>query len=531
MGINKLKLYQLTRQSAFIWISSGVLAALLLGIGTAVSLLNRNRLDLFQKVVSAPADAREVPVEVSAPGAEGYTEDFVLRAVLEGLESSAPFYARLMDLSFMLYCMAPAAPVELPQLDSLTPAEQAVAQRLAACYSGPDKEAAVQALEALAEGEAPRHANFALAIVLMDRRETVRAVEALNREIELYNPRHAREQLVDVYLEAGRYDLLHALAKDPDYAAFFTPKVLQDIALAQLDWPMILKTLLPASYQNTRLGILLLALFSGLVWALLLMRFSGALSAAWKWLLPALLLGALSAHAALLSLFFQKNQLGFGFGLTVYQQLLYCLLIGLREEGLKLLFFVPLIPFLKNKNDLLILTAAGLVGLGFALEENISYFDASAGLSAMARFATANFLHIALTAMCGLSLARAVYHRGEDIQHAAATFILAVAIHGFYDAFLMVPALMSFAWLSYTVFVLMGYQYFGWLKHLRDEWQEPFSITASFTYGVILVTGFSYILLAWEAGPGLALQAVVGQAVSTAIILVMFYREIPEAID
>ena len=88
--------------------------------------------------------------------------------------------------------------------------------------------------------------------------------------------------------------------------------------------------------------------------------------------------------------------------------------IGLREEALKLLLFVPLIPFLLNRDDLEILTVAGLVGLGFALEENINYFQASAGLSAVGRFATANFLHIALTAMCGLTLTRAIVHRGED---------------------------------------------------------------------------------------------------------------------
>mgnify|MGYP001814235654 CR=1 FL=1 len=336
---------------------------------------------------------------------------------------------------------------------------------------------------------------------------------------------------MDAYLDLEKFAALEALAADSDYEEFITPDVLRDIALDRMDWPMILRTQFAASYEGADLARVLLAVLSGLVWAVILIRFNGSARGVGWFLLPALALGMLSAHATLLVVYWLEYQVGFGFGDTLVQQLIYCLGIGLREEGLKLLFFVPLIPFLARRADLEILTVAGLVGLGFALEENINYFEASAGLSAVARFATANFLHIALTAMCGLSLTRAVVHRGEDIQHAAVAFTLAVATHGFYNAFLMVWALADYSWLTYTVFVLMGYQYFGWLRHLREEWKDPFSVTAIFTYGVILVTGFSFALHAWNAGPFIALQAVVGEVIGVAIILILFYREIPETLD
>lgn len=520
-------LFRKTRSKTFLMKSSALLALVMLALGTGISFLNTARLDLFQEVLATP-----VPSDFYGEGLDGLVNnktesDKISKALVESLESEAEFYVKLMDISDLLFYVEPDAPIKLPTLGNLETNQQAIAQGLVeACADGN-----FQSLEKMAEGEAPPDANYALALAYENANDRQGEVRALNREIDLHNPEHAREKIVDIYLELKKYDILDALAREPEYKEFFTPWVLQDIAINRLDWPMILKTLLPAAYENLIPGMVLLAILSGLVWATILIRFNGQFSNVWKFVVPTLLLGALSAHLTLLAVFWQHNQMGFDFGEGLYQQLLYCLTIGLREEFLKLLCFVPLIPFLRRKDDLLILTVAGLVGLGFALEENINYFNASIGLSAVARFATANFLHIALTAMCGLTLARAVFHRGEEIQHAVTTFIIAVAIHGFYDAFLMVDALMEYSWLTYTVFVLMAYQYFGWLRHLRTQWQDHFSITATFTYGVIIVMGLTFTLFAWYAGAPVAAQTVISEAIGIAIILILFYREIPETID
>ena len=80
-------------------------------------------------------------------------------------------------------------------------------------------------------------------------------------------------------------------------------------------------------------------------------------------------------------------------------------------------------------------------------------------------------------------------------------------------------------------FVLIGYQYFSWLRHLRDEWKDPFSITAVFTYGIIFVTGISFGLYAWNVSPFLAFKAIGYEVIGIGIILILFYREIPETIN
>ncbi|MDZ8118510.1 PrsW family glutamic-type intramembrane protease [Pontiella sp. NLcol2] len=525
--MNKRDLFQKTRSMPFLVKSSALLAILLLALGTGISFLNTQRLDRYQSIFSS-----SMPIELFGDAVDGdlidgrVPADSVMQALVESLKSDVEFHVKMMDIADLFYYIEPDAPVTLPVIGNLNPHQQAIAEAMVTACS----EENFEPLKILAENAAPPDANFALAVALENEGDKEGEISALYREVERYNPDYARERIVDIYLDMQKYDILDALARDEEYRVFFTAWVLQDIALSRLDWPMIFKTLIPAAYEDILPATVLLALLSGLIWTTVLIRFNGSFSEVWKFILPALVLGAVSAHATLLVVFWQEYQMDFGFGEGVYRQLLYCLSIGLKEEVLKLLLFVPLIPFLRRKSDLAVLTIAGLVGLGFAIEENINYFSASAGLSAVARFATANFLHIALTAMCGLTLTRAIYQRGEDIQYALTTLVLAVAVHGFYDAFMMVHAFQDYSWLTYTVFILMGYQYFGWLRHLREEWQDPFSITATFTFGVITVTGLSFALFAWYTGPYPAAQAVLGEAIGIAIILILFYREIPETV-
>ncbi|VGO22224.1 PrsW family glutamic-type intramembrane protease [Pontiella sulfatireligans] len=533
--MNKNKLFHLTRQAGFLRKSSLALAVVLVVLGVGVSFLNTGRLDAYQDVF-APEYVGEYDEELDGFLLEESNQNAVEAAVAAILKADAPFHEKLLDIQYLLYYAPPSNAIEIPAAGSLSSTNHAIAVAFVEACSKPKDAAALQPLELLAVAEPPApDANFALALAFENRKNDLAAITALYREIDGHDSAHARERLVTTYLDLEKYDAIEALGADPKYKEFITPYVVQEIALDRMDWPVIIKTQIPAAYEGTSMAMLALALFSGLIWALILLRFNGSLSikaAVVKLAVPALLLGALSTHGTLLVIYWQEHQLGFVMGNEMAQQLIYCIGgIGLREELMKLLFFVPLIPFLLKRTDLEILTIAGLVGLGFAIEENINYFEHSAGLSALGRFATANFLHIALTAMCGLTLTRAVAHRAENVLQALVTFGMAVMIHGLYDAFIMVPALEDYSFLTYTVFVLMGYQYFGWLRHLRDEWKDPVSITSIFTLGIILLTGLSFGLFAWQAGPANAFQAVGNEVIGVAIILLLFYREIPETIQ
>jgi RsiW-degrading membrane proteinase PrsW (M82 family) len=527
--MDKRKLYRLTRQTGFLWKSAGILAVVIVALGIGISFLNTGRLEVFDKLTSPSFSLGEFDDQLDGLLPDESNEQAFAEAIGKTLERDRPFHEKLLDIQYLLFFVEPKTPVSLSGADALSSNEFAVVEAFLTATSG---KKSVEPLKTMAETQsAPPFANYALALANELEEDDPAAIEALRREILLHGSDPARERLIDTFLDLSDHKALEQLAADPDFAPFITPYVLQEIALGKMDWPVILETHFAAAYENANWAMALLALLSGLVWATILFRFNGSLSV-WPLALPALVLGALSAHATLLFIYWQEYQLGFEMGAGIVSQLIYCVLgIGLREEALKLLLFVPLIPFLLKRDDLEILTVAGLVGLGFAIEENIGYFTGSAGTSALGRFVTANFLHIALTAMCGLTLVRAIVHRGEDIAHAANTFALAVAIHGLYDAFLMVYAFSDYSFLAMTVFVLMGYQYFGWLRHLRDEWRDPVSITFIFTLGVVFVTGLSFALYAWEVGPSLAFQSIGFEVIGIAIILIMFFREIPETLE
>lgn len=540
--MSRNKVYFRTRSVGFLWKSALIVALAIIGIGSLVSLLNDQKTSAVHRML----DLTYVEEEYELGQDQGTLLKGEINAILcDCLTEDRPFYEKLDDLQMVVWLMPEMEEQAFPESDAvscLSSNEHGLAQafwdvcresatnRFFTADQLKSSDAAGR-LNGFADRQV-KYANFALALSYQSL-DAAASEQALKREIELFGEDAMRERLVGFYLDGGKFDKLAALADNPDYEPYIDRCVVQEIALSRMDWPVLVRNLIPAAYENVNVAMVVLALVSGLIWMMIVLRFNGnpsIRSASVQLALPALLLGALSAHATILFIFWQEHQLGLGMGTDALGQLAYCLGIGFREEGLKLLFFCPLIPFLRRKTDLEILTVAGLVGLGFAIEENINYFEGSAGLAALGRFATANFLHISLTAMGGLSLARAFVHQGRDIQHAAVTFASIVAFHGLYDAFLIVGLLTDYAWLSFTVFVLLGHQYFGWLRHLRDEWRDPVSITTVFTLGVVVVTGLSYCLYAWQFGILEAFLAVSGEAFGIALILIMFYRGIPETL-
>jgi polyisoprenoid-binding protein YceI len=99
--------------------------------------------------------------------------------------------------------------------------------------------------------------------------------------------------------------------------------------------------------------------------------------------------------------------------------------IGLREELCKLLLFVPFLPWLLKirKPGYALLTGA-FVGLGFALEENLNYYDQSGGSVVIGRFITANFMHVALTGIAAHGLYITVRSGFTRVADFAGSFVI-----------------------------------------------------------------------------------------------------------
>jgi RsiW-degrading membrane proteinase PrsW (M82 family) len=519
-----------------LWRSALVLALVMIGLGTAVSFLNAERHDPVARLESEWSEMNsELEFGLTPEQYETFTRS-INKALAEVLSNAQSFFAKLDDLQRVggyaegFYGIVFPSAKDVPALSA---EEYTVADTFfrAGSASGVKKLVAVQEIAELASAAEPLpYANYARAI-LLEPFNSEAAVAAYKREAELFDLDAARQRVVRVYLGQGKFDRVQQLQSDPEYAPFITPLARRQIALEHMDWPVLILTLIPAAYERVDLGMVALALVTGLIWSRILLRFNGPFSVRSRPVqlaVPALVLGALSAHATILFIFWQEHQLGLSEPPDMIGQLLYCMSIGLREEGLKLLLFLPLVPFLWRRSSLEILTVAGLVGLGFAVEENINYFEKSVGVSAVGRFVTANFLHASLTAMGGLALARACIHR-EGMQ-LLQTFETSVSVHGRYDAFLMVDVFDEFSWLAMALFVFLGHQYFGWLRYLRESWKDPVSITFIVTLGLVFVAGLSSAICAWQVGAGLAFKAVASEVIGVGVILILFYREIPETL-
>ena len=112
--------------------------------------------------------------------------------------------------------------------------------------------------------------------------------------------------------------------------------------------------------------------------------------------------------------------------------------VGLREEVSKLVFFLPLLPFLRRYGTRLdVLVCGALVGLGFAAEENLNYLRVGDLSTGMARFLTANFFHMSMTAILAGALddmLRDGKDEGDGVHEASRRRSSTVAaMHGAYD--------------------------------------------------------------------------------------------------
>ncbi len=531
--MNKNQLYELTRSSSFLWKSAACLtiAIALLGAGIwAIKPDDPSRIRHEELFLSTEGGDSQIAINTAL-----YEE--TLKAQL--LQDSS-FEQKLYALQYLLSINLGRSQSVLPpakQFPNLDTQEYALLLAFSeAMQDKPESEGAAHALLKLSQSNPPApFSNFALSLYYSTYSKNRLAIDAAKAEVANHPSSASRALLVDLYRGHDLLDEIEKLLADPEYAPVIDSFLKRDIALQTMDWPVLISTLLPVAYGDTPLSMFILALVAGASWASLLLRFNGPLgwsSFAVRLAIPALLLGALSAHLTILAIYFQEDQLGLARGDDLIGQAIYCFAgIGLREEFLKLLCFTPLIPILaKRKQEMEILIVASLVGLGFAIEENIGYFENSLGMDAFGRFVTANFFHLSLTGICGLTLTQAVMYRGSYINTAASTFGLAVLAHGAYDAFIIVPELAEYNIVTMVVFILISYQFFIWVRHLRPQWREPFSLSAHFTLGLILVFGTSYLLLAWETGPLASLDQLVGEVLSLAILLIMFYREIPEEI-
>jgi RsiW-degrading membrane proteinase PrsW (M82 family) len=175
--------------------------------------------------------------------------------------------------------------------------------------------------------------------------------------------------------------------------------------------------------------------------------------------------------------------------------------VGLREEASKLLLFLPLLPILRKWGDKLdVLVCGALVGLGFAAEENLGYLASGDLHTGLGRFLTANFLHMAMTAILATALDDFVRNREKHGAEFSRITVMVVVMHGGYD-FLLSHEEFGGSYFAMAVFFFLVKMFLTAVDHARRKADRGMTITQAFVLSLAVVTGTSAVYAVASVGP------------------------------
>jgi protease PrsW len=392
-------------------------------------------------------------------------------------------------------------------------------------------EADAGAVRELADRQPPqRWANHLLGRVAMMEGQPAVAARRFEREgIAFPAASNDLRLALALWSQLGELDELRQRIGTPPYESIAGPRLRLSIAEKERDWASFLLWLWPASFEGVGRWSLFLAGVAALLWFTIAARMGeigGGLKGRALLYAAAFVLGVLSIYPTLIVITLQEELLGFRMTGEPLPDMIYFVFgVGLREELCKLLLFLPLLPLLLRRGSRVeALTCGALVGLGFAAEENIGYFARYDAATAIGRFLTANFLHMALTALIAVSAFDSLRGKARQMGNFGTIFPLAVLIHGAYDFLLTSAHIGELSILAMTLFIIVAQFYLReQLATFPEEKKE--GLLQTFVLSLLLLTGLSFVYASALVGIGQAVPLMVMGVAGVAIITVMFIRE------
>ncbi len=375
----------------------------------------------------------------------------------------------------------------------------------------------------------PAYANELVGDFAMHARQPERALSCYTREIAL-RPDDVilRKKILSAHRQRNDLAAIAQLARDPAYASLLDVRTRLLAAMRGHDWKVVWTVLLEMQKDShsDRIPIILTCIAGG-VWLILTWQMGqprGLFSFIIWAPLIAIPLGALSTLPVLFLDAYESEVWGLKHTGLFFQDCLFFLAgVGLREELCKLVCFLPFVPvLLLRKNRLEMLLVAGAVGLGFAIEENVSYFRTSTPANAFARFLTANFFHLAATGLIGLSLCDSLRDLRKKWWHFPCMFIAVATAHGFYDAFISTPGKL-FSTLGCSCFILLSLAFFRQMARERGAATDQLFPAATLTVGLSVLIAAIIATASMTLGLTLALVTVLIGGLSLTLFVWMFF--------
>lgn len=364
-----------------------------------------------------------------------------------------------------------------------------------------DSPQAARRLQEWAEGATPPStANELLAGLRLHAGDVRGALEALQRELGL-SPAvpELREGALRLALRLKDRDAVRALV-DGRPEAVELPPLLEHHAGVLLHHPwlqwrgLLRHRLLHVPYASLGLAFLAAALW----YSIFVLQGAGG---RWRWAWPILpvMAGVLSVQPVLVAGAWQESALGLSDQAAFPGDLwFYVAGVGLREEAGKLALAALFLPWLLRRREpgLALMTGA-FVGLGFALEENINYYEEFGGAVALVRFFTANFLHAALTGLACQALYQLVRSRFASAERFLATFFGVVAVHGLYN-YAATLELEGVDFLSMAVLAAAAWRFLDRLEEEIPPRRAPVPAAAVFLLGTAVLIACILVGSVWQ---------------------------------
>jgi RsiW-degrading membrane proteinase PrsW (M82 family) len=400
-------------------------------------------------------------------------------------------------------------------------------------YLGDKTAPAMQATQSLQEKaqqqSPPALANELYASLLLREKDEVGAMAAFMREgTQFQEAQQAREKACTLALKLKDNTTLKVMVQSgwptelPGYLEHRIGAQIRDLAM---EWRGLLRDRL----DTLRYHELALALLSALLWYFILVQHIPANH--WRWLYPVLplLAGIASIWPTISLVIWQKNFMGITDDVPFPYDVWHLIIgVGLREEVCKLALAALFMPWLvwKRLPGIALITGA-FVGLGFALEENLSYYEkaGAGGGVALVRFLTANFMHVAMTGLTTHALydmLRSRFHRAEQFLK---TFFSMVVAHALYDYDFDLPGMQEFA--GYVPIIILGFMAWRFWDQVEIEMphsRQLISPGAVFLLGTALIISCSFLLIAYTPASHEALIKSAMSCVSVLTVTIIYWK-------
>lgn len=334
------------------------------------------------------------------------------------------------------------------------------------------------------------------------------------------------DRALSIWIATGAWDVVRDHMRDPRVSAAAAPGTKYRLAVYERDWKGAIRSLALRFRPPATKSSLAMSAVAAISWGFFCARLGRVTERPRRrapLYLLAFLLGVLSVFPAAVIIAFEEATLQLvETGEPLRDMIFFVFGVGLREEVAKILLFLPILPLVRKTGDRLeVLVCGALVGLGFAVEENLGYLaggDLSTGLG---RFLTANFLHMAATAILAASLDDFLRDRERYVADLSRTAMIVIGIHGAYD-FLLSHHEFGGSFLAMAVFFFLVRLFLHAVEHARRKVDRALSLTQAFVVAVAVVTASSAVYAIDSVGLAQGLLVMGEGLLGVAIIVYAF---------